>query len=265
MGEKAQRRARFFEAHPWCCYCGGSSRATSIDHNPARSFFPKGGVPFGFTFPACDACNAGRRRDESDASLILSAFNLTDPHDEEHKSSTLRRFRSFVERDPELRGMIERQLASQPFGAPLEIPMKLKLALVRIGRSLFQALYYRKTGAILSPTDHLLVRFATNNADRSEAEWLEQLAGRLEVEEPACVDRAVQPRFVFGCGSMANDAFAFAAEIPGSTAWYGIAHKSPPPIEYVEYFDWFSGDGRLIRSNAEERPARDFYAKSDVA
>ena len=43
MGEAKRRKklsARILEKHPFCCYCGGNERATTIDHVPAKIVFP---------------------------------------------------------------------------------------------------------------------------------------------------------------------------------------------------------------------------------
>jgi hypothetical protein len=65
MGDSKRRRSRFFVEHPYCCFCGGSERATTEDHQPARSLFDSRRWPEGYVFPACERCNAGSRRDEA--------------------------------------------------------------------------------------------------------------------------------------------------------------------------------------------------------
>src|SRR5258708_31634045 len=64
MGMSKLKRAQFFSAHPWCCFCGGSAPATTEDHIPSRAIFDSSNWPEGYSFPACDACNGLTRFDE---------------------------------------------------------------------------------------------------------------------------------------------------------------------------------------------------------
>src|SRR5262249_53641926 len=65
MGDSKRRKSKFFAEHPRCCFCGGSQRATTEDHQPARSLFDSRCWPEGYVFPACERCNAASRRDEA--------------------------------------------------------------------------------------------------------------------------------------------------------------------------------------------------------
>lgn len=50
-------REQFLEDHSVCCFCGGVTPSTSLDHVPPQACFPKGFVPEGIEFPACKSCN----------------------------------------------------------------------------------------------------------------------------------------------------------------------------------------------------------------
>jgi hypothetical protein len=65
MGDSKRRKSKFFAEHPYCCFCGGSERATTEDHQPARSLFDSRRWPEGYVFPACERCNAASSRDEA--------------------------------------------------------------------------------------------------------------------------------------------------------------------------------------------------------
>src|SRR5262245_28261362 len=65
MGDSKSRKKKFFAEHPCCCFCRGSKRATTEDHQPARSLFDGRRWPEGYVFPACKRCNAVSRRDEA--------------------------------------------------------------------------------------------------------------------------------------------------------------------------------------------------------
>lgn len=64
MVERKRKRVKFLEAHPWCCFCGGGVRATTIDHIPARACFKNRAYPEGFEFPACLSCQTASREDD---------------------------------------------------------------------------------------------------------------------------------------------------------------------------------------------------------
>ena len=64
MGERNRRRRFFFEQHPVCCFCGGRTQATTVDHSPSRSIFFERRWPEGYAFPACENCNSATRLDE---------------------------------------------------------------------------------------------------------------------------------------------------------------------------------------------------------
>lgn len=65
--------AEFLVRHPRCIYCGG--KATTEDHCPPRCFFLDRQWPEGYSFPACQTCNAEARLDEQ-ALGVLVRINL---------------------------------------------------------------------------------------------------------------------------------------------------------------------------------------------
>lgn len=73
MGEakkQSQRNANFLKQHPWCCYCGGATLATTIDHVPSRQMFDLRGRPKGLEVPACGPCNEATRQHEQVAAFF---------------------------------------------------------------------------------------------------------------------------------------------------------------------------------------------------
>ena len=64
MGAAKARKDRFLSEHPVCCFCGGTRKATTIDHVPNRAAFPGRHGPEGFEFPACSECQAAFRTEE---------------------------------------------------------------------------------------------------------------------------------------------------------------------------------------------------------
>lgn len=74
MGARIRRREQFFRDHPNCCFCGGNSRATTEDHQPARTYFKGREWPEGSVFPACQACNEATRKSEKILSLVVDGY-----------------------------------------------------------------------------------------------------------------------------------------------------------------------------------------------
>ena len=67
-------KAKFLAEHPYCCFCGGKTRAVEEDHQPAKVFFLDRQWPEGFKFPACVRCNRASRDSENIVSLLTSHF-----------------------------------------------------------------------------------------------------------------------------------------------------------------------------------------------
>jgi hypothetical protein len=62
--------SNFLKAHPFCCFCGGTLPASTIDHQPAKIIFPNKHRPKGLEFPACDECNRQTGGDEALLALL---------------------------------------------------------------------------------------------------------------------------------------------------------------------------------------------------
>lgn len=72
MGEAKARRTRsrqFLVEHPWCCFCGGSVPATTIEHAPPIVFFINKQRPPTHEFPSCYRCNNGSSQLDQVAAL----------------------------------------------------------------------------------------------------------------------------------------------------------------------------------------------------
>ncbi len=64
------RLVEFVKLHPFCCFCGGKDPTQSMDHQPARIFFPRKHRPKGLEFPACNTCNGQTAPDEALVALF---------------------------------------------------------------------------------------------------------------------------------------------------------------------------------------------------
>lgn len=65
MGQARAYRQRFFERHPYCCFCGGKAKAEEIEHIPPRFMFVGKHRPIGFEFPTCEPCNRASRKTDT--------------------------------------------------------------------------------------------------------------------------------------------------------------------------------------------------------
>jgi hypothetical protein len=89
MGQARHKKKHFFAVHPSCCFCGGTTGATTIDHVPPRVCFPGRIVPDGFEFPACVKCQAATRLDEQIFGLYARALDWNDENFEKNEVDKL--------------------------------------------------------------------------------------------------------------------------------------------------------------------------------
>jgi len=71
---KNKLRAQILGTTSFCIYCGGTTRATTIDHIPPRALFELRRRPKGLEFPACEDCNSGSRTDDLIAAALSRAY-----------------------------------------------------------------------------------------------------------------------------------------------------------------------------------------------
>jgi hypothetical protein len=184
MGEAGNRLKRFLEDNPECCFCGGGRPATTEDHQPGRVFFRNREWPEGFSFPACQPCNALSRDSENLVSLI--ACDSAEGTDRLKYQSRVASIRSnFPDVVPSLldistrdkRRAMHRMHLSPPQGTTYaQLPMvKLDLEIWRphldlIGQKIMLALHYQTFRKPLSRGGRLWLAVMTNGAD-FEQEW----------------------------------------------------------------------------------------------
>lgn len=77
MGEAKRNKSarmtatrRQLEIHPFCIYCGGEKRATTVDHQPPKILFLRKHRPRGLEFSACAICNRVSSGDDAVFGLI---------------------------------------------------------------------------------------------------------------------------------------------------------------------------------------------------
>jgi hypothetical protein len=74
MGSATKHRRQFMGQYPYCIFCGGVNRATSIEHCPPRALFRERKWPERFEFSSCESCNRGTSNDDHIVAMI-SRFN----------------------------------------------------------------------------------------------------------------------------------------------------------------------------------------------
>jgi hypothetical protein len=93
MGNSRKYRESFFSRHVNCCFCGGATLATQIEHMPSRAIFINKQRPKGFEFPTCDFCNGVSRKSEAVvAFLVKTKFDLPYPSDRDRDLTKLINF-----------------------------------------------------------------------------------------------------------------------------------------------------------------------------
>ena len=163
MGERKSRRQRFFAEHPFCCFCGGQAPATTEDHQPGRVFFKDREWPEGFSFPACDPCNAASKNSERILAVLIHGHGSDENRSayQANLESVRREFPDEIGRmiptRSEIRNVFKSKGLQRPFGIPLsDIPL-VKFGgefwekhLKMLGRKLLLALHYQCFGKPLS-------------------------------------------------------------------------------------------------------------------
>jgi hypothetical protein len=182
MGAKAERKRRFLAAHPLCCFCGGTTTASTEDHVPPRVVFYGRVWPEGYAFPACDACNAITRYREQVIALLARLHPDTDPSSVD--PSYAQEFRDlllgiknnqrdlFLELKPtanETKRFLRKRGLNLPQGTTAEeypvFSLKgpiVKASVKEFARKLFLALHYKETGKIVPHAGGLMYRWWSN-------------------------------------------------------------------------------------------------------
>ena len=175
MGEAKRRKklsARILGQHPFCCYCGGNERATTIDHVPAKILFPYKQRPAGLEVPACLPCNKATSKFDQMAG-VFSRVSEKDPPMTDR--TEFRKLVANVHEDfPGWRAELEGDTSSAEdrlrtiFGkdrdkvAGVTVGPITKLCFETMAAKFGFAFHFVKTGKIVSPAGAVEVRFRTN-------------------------------------------------------------------------------------------------------
>jgi len=174
MGDAQRRRRRLIDEHPWCCFCGGSTPASSVDHVPPRTCFKGRAGPEGFEFPACSHCQTASRLDEMAVAFYVQALDSNpDNFDEAAVNKAITGIANNLPHllpNPYLSGARKRAfyrelgLAKPTNRLARELPViqihpDLHDRINRYARKLACALFYREQKRIASPDHHVMAHW----------------------------------------------------------------------------------------------------------
>ncbi|MEM9670693.1 MAG: hypothetical protein AAF950_17395 [Pseudomonadota bacterium] len=142
MGRSRKKKDLLLK-NPYCCFCGGLERATTIDHVPARTCFPGRAFPEGFEFPSCKSCQNKSRQDEQAFAFFV---RILDHNDQNHNSEELNRMISgMVNNHPHLIPYFQSVSTSVgEFGIANVVNEETHNVIIRAARKIGVAIYYRE-------------------------------------------------------------------------------------------------------------------------
>ena len=171
---KMKLRNKLLSEQPFCVFCGGKAKASTVDHLPARTFFRPRNRPQGLEFSACAPCNSGSRIDEMVASLISRAY--PDAKSEAEKAELIKIVKGIRNNCPgiltelipdrEQEERAHRRMSSDPdFGGAMNAGGPLvRNILNRFAAKAGLALHYELTKEIVHETGGVCVWFYPNEA-----------------------------------------------------------------------------------------------------
>lgn len=178
LGGKKRRRLGLLGRQPLCIFCGGTTPAATVDHQPARSFFDGRIWPEGYEFPACEPCNK-KSKDHEHVLTTLVRLRGEGEQNAQREVDFAKFAKAMKNNFPgllrvlgpdEKRGFIRSRGLWVPVGRafPLELPMVAidpriaGAAVDAVFRKLMCALHYRHTGNILPADATITVKWCTN-------------------------------------------------------------------------------------------------------
>jgi hypothetical protein len=224
QNHKLDKRRFLLTTHPYCCFCGGSAPATTLDHVPPRACFPDGFCPEGFEFPACEKCNHGTKKNDQIFGFyaMLLDFNEVKPS-EAYTAKLNKLLKGIADYYPEALPITSGATAiygvgslvtPRPVAFATSTPTAFRIAADSMGQKLTHALYYRERGKVLSPQH----RFITgcyqiqNSATTTLTEYFAKLLPGLTIGSRPNI-KSYGERFAYKSGvKEEEDFFVYAAQ-----------------------------------------------------
>ena len=169
MGKPKNRNSDFFRDHPFCCFCGGTTPATTIDHVPSTQTFLQRRRPKGLEVPACKKCNNSTGAHEQVAAFLARLYP-NKPYNKLDIKEFGKITKAIAKNNPELLEELVPSWQQQYDYVNLNLPGKplyangplLNKSIQIFGRKLCQALHYAHTNKIVPTTGGIYVRWYSN-------------------------------------------------------------------------------------------------------
>ena len=162
----------FLSAYPYCCFCGGDTQATTIDHVPSIQLFSLRQRPAGLEFPACRKCNEATRIDELVVAWLARTY--PDPTTEKERAEVRKLLKKIKRRRPLLLSELEPSWRQQYDFAKTEFRKDriggilnasghlLNESVRKFGTKLGLALHYEHTTNIVPSDGGVWIRWFSN-------------------------------------------------------------------------------------------------------
>jgi len=251
LGQRNQKREAFFQRHPMCCFCGGTTLATTIDHVPQRAMFDNKIWPEGYEFPACDDCN---QRTANDEQLVAMLAKVRPAYESDAVTEDLMKRATAVRNNhreifdsfgllgaAETKRLVRDRGISVPAGmVPSEVPIlslrhpAIAAVMDAFAAKLLMALHYRHTGTILPESGIITYRWYTNADTRPEAldQVLKVLKGNPELRRQT-TSLKEQFDYRFAVESNMNTA-GFLVEFATAFYIFGLTSSEPGTHEWAD-------------------------------
>jgi hypothetical protein len=162
----------FLGTHKYCCLCGGSKPADTIEHAPPIVLFVDGQLPAStHRVPACKRCNLGSSQKDQVAALI--AITQASIYTDKYNDYFVKLFDGVKNNNPEVIHYFN-------FTGNEDVPLSINgnvtsFPIASLDPRLFSdwldpwaakqayALYYLHSGKPLSPTDEVAITYITNS------------------------------------------------------------------------------------------------------
>ena len=231
MSGNSSRKTRFLKEHPYCCFCGGTRAATTLDHVPPKACFPRDLWPEESEFP-CNLCNNGTSKHDT----IFGYYSMRLDFNEDNRTP------ADIERQRKLRHEIAKRypdalpdseepifrvghiITPSPVAVSVDTKPAVREAMRATGDKLAHALFYREMKRILN-ADHKF--FASMyQLQRAGTEDLTTFFKRLLPDRRISNRSNIKKygnRFAYMSGCKPNeDFFVFAAQFGYGLVCWGM-------------------------------------------
>ena len=256
MGEaraKVKKKDRFFQEHPICCFCGGKTLATTIDHVPNRASFKGRAYPDTYEFPACDACqNASRKAELAFAFAVKMLEFDENNHDPESWSQMIsglvNNFPSALP-NPFISGNAKRRgLANLGFRRPegmfmgdvpvTHVPEAMNASLIAYAKKISVALWYREKRTI-APSHYLAYAFWKQSVDATISDLMEttmRITPIVRIGQRSNLDFG--NRFIYRCNFAFNPDILLVAMQFGKSIVASCVIAEPKARDEIDFEEW---------------------------